>query len=1271
MNMMKNASRIILLFGFILPLFSLGSISQYEVQLAWKGIDKIPVNGTETIEFLRFDGSLNEPEHQFLPYFYENFQLPNGHTDFDVEIINMIYEPLTPEEISLIVSKTELQEEISIESSTTFQRKLPFATITFLPLRMNEITGQPEKLVRFYIEITSTISQKSSGGMATKTYKPHSVLQSGSWFKLGVTNTGMHKIGYQELAEMGINVSSLNPQNIRIYGNGGGMLPENPERFRYDDLFENAIYVKGEADGIFNQDDYILFYGQGPNVVEYSYDSKLLDQHVHYYSDYTYYFLSPDLGPGKRIIAEGSSSGIPNNIVTNFNDATHYEIEETNLLNSGRIWYGETFDLFNNLEKEFTIPNLVLSENIFLSAEAAAHSDQPSYFSFFVNNINQLTLPIQNTNSNSPNTNYAYTNYGVASFMVSSENLKIKVTYSKPLSSSVGYLDYFTLNYKRDLAFTGPQMHFRDLATAENELISKYSLAKSNENTRIWDVSHPEVPVEINANLVGTNLEFIRESDSLMTFISFDGTGYYSVVYAGTVANQDLHALSPYEMVILTHPDFKNEAQRLATFHEEFDGLSVLVIEPQIIYNEFSSGAQDITGIRDFIKMMYDKAEPGQEPKYLLLFGDGSFDYKDRVENNTNFIPSWESYNSIHPVNSYVKDDYYGYLDGATDNKVDIGIGRFVVSNSQQAKSAVDKAIHYATNSPAVMGDWRNIICLLADDEDSNLHFHDGEELAAIIDTMNQNINIDKIYLDAYQQVSTPSGERYPDVTLDLTNRVERGALIVNYVGHGGEGGLAHERILKVSDIQAWDNFDNMPVFITATCEFSRFDDPERTSAGEYIFLNENGGGISLFTTTRATYAGANAVLNKNFYRYALKQEDGNYPRMGDIIRLAKNSTGSIENTAKFMLLGDPALRIAFPKHNVVSTVITNVQINVTSDTIQALSEVKISGEMQDYLGNKLESFNGILFPVVFDKPAKYTTLANDQASYQTTFYIQNNILYRGKASINNGDWEFTFIAPKDIAYNYGFGKLSFYAHDNTIDAAGAYDGVVIGGYNEFAGTDDKGPEISLFMNDIYFKSGGLTDENPNLFALIYDESGINTVGSGIGHDIIATLDGSQSFILNDYYESELDNYREGSIDYPFYNLTNGRHKLSLKVWDIYNNSSNASIDFIVAESNEMAVESLLNYPNPFFDYTTFSFEHNQAEQPLDITIQIFSTQGNLVKTITDIEYAGGYKYVSGKWNGTGDGGSRLGHGLYIYKVLVRNYDGTVAQETSKLVLLK
>jgi hypothetical protein len=602
---------------------------------------------------------------------------------------------------------------------------------------------------------------------------------------------------------------------------------------------------------------------------------------------------------------------------------------------------------------------------------------------------------------------------------------------------------------------------------------------------------------------------------------------------------------------------------------------------------------------------------------------------------------------------------------------VDVGVGRFVVSTAEQAKTMVDKTIFYATNSAAVMGDWRNIICLIADDEDSNLHFGDAEDLATIIDTTNHALNIDKIYLDAYQQVSTPSGERYPDVTLDINNRIERGALIVNYVGHGGEGGLAHERIMTVNDINSWENPENVPVFITATCEFSYFDNPERISAGEYISLNPNGGGIALFTTTRATYAGANFDLNRNFYKFALQRVNGEYLRMGDMIRLAKNASGSVENKSKFTLIGDPALKIAFPQENVITAKINNISIEEVVDTIKALSKVTISGEIRDQAGNKLSTFDGILSPTVFDKPSKFSTLGNDPASYPAEFYIQKNPLYKGKTTIKGGEWEFTFIAPKDIAYQYGFGKISYYARNEHLDANGYFSEVMVGGYNENAEADYEGPLVDLFMNDMNFKRGGLTDENPDLLAMIFDENGINTVGNGIGHDIIATLDGEETFVLNNYYEAELDNYQEGSIRYPFHALSNGKHTLSLKVWDIYNNSTSATTEFIVAESIDMALNDLINFPNPFGESTTFAFEHNQTEQPLDITIQIYSLSGQLVATLNDIYYAGGYRYQSVSWDGTDNNGNKLHEGMYIYRVLVRNYDGSVVDKTNKLVIIR
>jgi hypothetical protein len=1255
--------------ALLIPIFCFSEIQKYERKITWSGIQQISIGQNEYITIIRFEGSENDFNNDFLPVFYERFALSLPGENIRVDLRNKIFEPLTQDEINLLEYSEHFSNEIEIKSSLAFERKNPFATVSFVPIQKNELTGFYEKLISFQIEITYNAVINPNGLLKSTSFKSNSVLSEGNWYKVAVANTGVHKLTYQELSELGINVGAVNPKNLRIYGNGGGMLPENVNSFRYDDLQENAIFVSGEDDGIFDATDYILFYAESPHEWRYSASDKKLRNYPNLYADYNYYFLTADLGEGKRIQIQPSSQLDPTLFSTKFNDAYHYELEEQNLIGTGRMWYGETFDLNTSLIKELNFPDLDLNSEVHISVDVAAKSSSASSFSVFANNVNIMYLTVPATSSTNINSDYAKIKYDTVSFNASSSDVTIKIIYNKPLQSSLGFLNYFTVNVIRNLSFNGSQMIFRDVRTANHENVTEYTLSKVTSNVTIWDISD-----RINARKVectgGSNqLIFRVQSDGLQEFIAFDGSSYYATELIGKIENQNLHGLGEYEMIIVTHPAFKAQANRLAEHHIEQDNMTVLVVTPQDIYNEFSSGAPDISAIRDFVKMMYDKASTGKEPRYLLLFGDASYDYKNRVANNSNFVPTWESTESLNPVGSYITDDFFGILDD--DSMVDIGIGRFVVASDDQAISAVDKVIHYSTNSNEVMNDWRNIVCLIADDEDQNLHFSDSEKIAHQIDTTNKNINIDKIYLDAYTQESTPSGEQYPKVTEDINNRVNRGALIVNYVGHGGELGLAHERILKVADINSWNNIDNMPVFLTATCEFSRFDDPKRTSAGEMVFLNSNGGGISLFTTTRATYAGANATLNKNFYAYTLKETDGEYMRMGDVIRLSKNSTGSLENTRKFVLLGDPALKFAMPEHDVMTATINNISILEAIDTLKALSSVTVTGEIQNYLGDKLTDFNGVLFPTVFDKPSKYTTLANDPASSPATFYIQKNPLYKGKASIVNGEWSFSFIVPKDIAYNYGFGKISYYAKNEDQDAAGNFMNFIVGGYNQNANIDNDGPVVRLYMNDENFISGGLTNENPVLFAHVYDESGINTVGNGIGHDIVATLDESGNFVLNDYYEADLDDFSNGIVSYPLFNLSNGHHNLSLKVWDINNNSTTAYTEFIVAESNAMAIEKLLNYPNPFRESTRFTFQHNQADQPLDVKIEIYSLEGQLVCSLTDQYFSGGYQYNSAEWNGTDEGGSKLRQGMYIYKVLVRNYDGSTSQETSKLVILR
>jgi hypothetical protein len=569
-------------------------------------------------------------------------------------------------------------------------------------------------------------------------------------------------------------------------------------------------------------------------------------------------------------------------------------------------------------------------------------------------------------------------------------------------------------------------------------------------------------------------------------------------------------------------------------------------------------------------------------------------------------------------------------------------------------------------------GDWRNVICMVADDNDDHAEFLAQSELIAkMIDTVYPNYNIDKIYLGAFPQISTPGGQKSQECTDAINNRVEKGALIVNYIGHGGEVGWAHEGILNVSDINNWSNKYNTPLFITATCEFSRCDDPERISAGEYVLINPHGGGVALFTTSRLAYSGSNYSLNLNFFSNVFEESSGNYHYLGDVVRISKNLMGCPSVISNFFLLGDPALKLAFPKLNVVTSSINNHPIPGSVDTLKALTKVTIKGYIADISNVRQTDYNGVVIPVVFDKTGTYLTLGSDGAIQQ--FIAQKNILYKGKISVTNGEFSYTFVVPKDIVYKYGKGKLSYYSKNGNIDAYGVFRNFIVGGNNNNPITDNKGPDIRVYMNDTRFVSGGITSKNPVLLAQISDSGGVNTVGNGIGHDLAAVIDDNteRTFVLNDYYESELNTYQKGTVKYPFKNLDNGSHKLKFKAWDIYNNSSETEIDFVVAESAELALSHVLNYPNPFTTYTEFWFEHNQPCCGLDVQVQIFTITGKLIKTIVTHVETSGFRADPIPWDGRDDFGDRIGKGVYIYKLRVKSNKGLYADKTEKLVILK
>jgi len=818
-------------------------------------------------------------------------------------------------------------------------------------------------------------------------------------------------------------------------------------------------------------------------------------------------------------------------------------------------------------------------------------------------------------------------------------------------------------------------LEFRDMSVTGTGNITQFSLSSANENTIIWDVSNQNSIKRIEGNLNDPVVSFKVATGVLREFVAFKENGSFPSPMLegsdlGVIPNQNLHGPGQPDMVIISHSDFIEDAERLAAERRSRDGLDVLVVTPEMVYNEFSSGVPDISAFRNYMKMLYVRAgsDPSLLPRYLLLFGDGSFDNKGILENATNFILTYQSDNSLNPTSSYVSDDFFGMLDPGEDMNtglLDIGVGRLPAGTKEQSKTMTDKILGYAL--PSRMGDWRNTICFIGDDEDGNVHMTDADALAKGLEKKYPGFNMSKIYLDAFKQVSSPQGQRYPDVNTAISEQLERGALILNYTGHGGIKGWAHELILGLNEIENWKNSGRLPLFMTATCEFSRYDDII-VSAGEKVLLNPEGGGIALLTTTRLVYSQPNRVLNEKFYEIVFeKDSEGKNFRLGDIMEYTKNYSGSGINKRNFTLLGDPSMRLAYPEYFVYADSVNGISVSEITDTLQALKKVTISGRVADISGSTLTGFNGYLYPTVYDKAIQQQTLGNDGGS-KMTFALRNNILYKGKSIVKNGVFSFSFVVPKDIGYSYGLGRLSFYAEDSTIDASGAYNQVVIGGTFPDAQTDNEGPGLNVYMNSPTFRAGGITDENPMLYVEVNDDNGINTTGNGIGHDITAILDGKTQnvFLLNEYYQSYLNSFQGGLIRYPFTNIEPGHHTVSVKVWDVYNNSSTGSTDFVVIKSEDLILENLLNYPNPFSDYTYFSFSHNSPGVDLDITVDIHSLSGKLISTIKAKEFASGYRSQNIYWDGAG---AQNGDSVYLYTIRVQTSDGKSAEKTGKLII--
>jgi hypothetical protein len=1288
-----------LVFSALTSLQAFAQQRQLNIQLNWGSPRVSNFSEEESVKYLWFDGAMVSSGDHPMPFYTVQLQVPANVTGMKATFDNEVFIPLSREEKALL-SESELLNNPGIIAGITTERFKPKGIVSFYPFR-KDASGQWQKLVSCQVQLDYEFHQQQLRA-GTRGFTSSSVLApgTGDWYKIGITKNGVHKISYSFLRQLGIETEGLDPHAINIYGNAFGMLPEANNQFRPDDLAKNSIYIEGEGDDEFNPSDYIIFYAKGPHSWNYNQAGNFFYHSKHGYTDTAYYFLNvnpADISP-KRIVSAPSSTLTATHIVSTFDDMAFVEPDLYNFVKSGREWFGDLFDFVTEKSYSFPFSNVDLTQPVRVKCDLAARTPGSASSSFSVafeggSGSSSVSLPGVGGGSYPPSCTVATTTF--TGTPGSTGDVKLKLTFNKGTSAAQGWLNYIEVFVRRNLVMSGAQMEFRDLVSTGPGKVAEFPLYYSGSGLLIWETTNATEVTQTQTNFSGNTYTFRINSDTLREFVAFSPTAALPTpIAAGRIQNQDLHSLGYADMIIVTAPEFITDAYRLANFHAS-EGLSVHLVTTREVYNEFSSGMTDATAIKHFLRMFRERAagDPDLLPKYLLLFGDGSYDNKNRLSGNTAFIPTYQSTYSINVTQSFVSDDYFVMLDDNENmnntDQLDMGIGRLPVATTEEANDVVNKIIAYSTNSGSLetstsccntvtgnsMGDWRNVYAFVADDEDANAYSGAAEEFADSLKSLHPFINIDKIFLDAYLQQSTPGGERYPDASEDIRSRVQKGCLVLNYIGHGGEVGWAHERILDVSTIKNWTNNPRLPLFMTATCEFSRFDDPARISAGEHVLLNPSGGGIGLLTTTRLVYSGPNETLNKNFNQVVLEYgSDGKPKRIGDIFRETKNMTiaqiASV-NTRNFTLLGDPAVRLRLPEYKVVTDSVNGIQIAVM-DTLRALSKVTVTGHIEDVNGQPLNSFNGLIFPTVYDKEQTLYTLANDPGSYVMPFDLRKNIIYKGKVSVVNGQFSFSFIVPKDISYDFGIGKLSYYAHNGVTDAKGHSFDIIVGGTNQNAAVDQVPPVVELFLNDENFVFGSITDESPVMIARVNDENGINTVGMGIGHDITAVLDGNtaNTIILNDYYEADVNTYQSGMISYPFSNLAEGTHTLKFKVWDVYNNSSEATTEFVVAKSADVALQHVLNYPNPFTTRTQFFFEHNQSCSFLNVQIQVFTVSGKLVKTINENVQTEGYRIVPIEWDGRDDFGDQLAIGTYIYRVKIQTEDGQVKEKFEKLVIL-
>jgi hypothetical protein len=1195
-------------------------------------------------------------------------------------------------------------------------RSILVGGVRIFPVQFNPVTGVLRKYSRIVVEVVygpvrgvparneddRTLAAEILNADVTRDWRfppspparvPPSVLAQGQWFRLTVAEEGVYRLDPQYFSGLGIDPASVDPRTIKIYGNGGAMVPENVTAPRPSDLQENAILVAGEEDGQFGAGDAVLFYGRGAKGWTYVPSERRFQHYINYYSDVNYYWLTFGGAPGKRMVQVASLQDAPTVIPDWFQDCVFVDEDKVNLLSSGKEWLGQTLSPGGSFTHVFSVPGLVAGQSVRYRSRLLARSNVWSTIALKETGvqIGSVNLPPVGFSSG----DFIYATEGAVDVQVVPPiaGTTSQLNFSLAPASAIGngWIDWVEIQYPRRFESVNNTLRFRSPDTTG---VVEYRLTQFSSRPTILDVSTPADARLVTGDVGSYTIRMAETGGRVSEYCAAAPGGYRLPLGAVRMPLQNIRGITEgAEFIILTTAEFRAEAERLAAHRRQgqFGGLRTFVVEVDSVYNEFAGGIPDITGIRDFLKYAYDTWTI--RPEYALMLGGASYDYKGISGSRSSYVPTWQSQESRNDIASYSTDDFF--VKFQPGDLPWLATGRICSRSRAEAATVIGKVIAYDTRR--ARDGWNTRMLFVGDDswtperEDGTLHSNDAELLATSYTP--DEFEKRKIYIAEYPTVNTAQGRRKPGAYQAIIDEVNRGVLVVNYAGHGNPTVWAHESIFSVqTSIPQLVNGDKLSVFYAATCNFSQFDDLRRYTGSELLMNSVEGGAIAVVSATRKVFAGANAYFHQGIFRNMFGRDTFGRLLIDRPARamLLQKRTGNSINDQKFCFLGDPTMRLGFPPgyasiDSINAEPVDSVGGGVRTVPIRlkALSRVTLGGTIRDQQDAVDVSASGTVALTLADATRLVTITAfiperccdsngNIIPAVDWPYRAAGGVVYRGQSSVANGRFTASFIVPKDILYadSTTRGRLVARFTGPATEGLGFTSNVSVGGTDSTAPADGRGPDMQVYLDSRSFRPGDVVGENPQLIVDLTDSSGINTSISGIGHRIEAWVNtASSGQDVTEFYTARLDNFQEGTVQTILKGMTSGRNTVRVRAWDTYNNASTAETYFDVASTEQLRISDVFNYPNPFASGTEFTFRQNLLS-PLNVTVKIYTLAGRVIQTLEMA--AAGDPFVRIPWDGRDRDGDVLANGAYLYKMIVKTADGQFTSEVlGRMAVLK